>query len=210
MLTPRHTRLSRFFWKHYIRFIIYSDFSRFEYSGDTQIDPGRPLLVLANHFSWWDGFFIYHLGDVLLGKRFHVMMLEEQLHNYPILRSAGAFSVNKNSRSILESLAFAASLLHDPANLVLIFPQGRIESIHCENPGFEKGVMKIIEQCPANVQILFSAAFTDYLSDRKPAVHLYLKKFETQDRFTFHDLRSAFEAHYRQAKAQQSSVSSEQ
>ena len=56
------------------------------------------------------------------------MLLEETSIRIPILKYSGAFSINKRSRDIIKSLDYAAKLLNDPENMVLIFPQGKYYS----------------------------------------------------------------------------------
>lgn len=97
---------------------------------------GLPLLVIGNHFCWWDGFIQQRLNKTFFHRTQYVMMLEEQLRRNPVLSRCGAFSVRKNSRDAVRSLDYAASLLNDPANMLIFFPQGRIESIHKDSVGF--------------------------------------------------------------------------
>jgi hypothetical protein len=56
------------------------------------------------------------------------MVIEETVQKVSFFKYMGAFSVNKNSREMLASLNYAAELLNDPQNLVLIFPQGKLYS----------------------------------------------------------------------------------
>jgi hypothetical protein len=51
-------------------------------------------------------------------------MPEEQLATRMFLNKAGAFSIKPGSRSAIESLNYASSLLYEPENLVVVFPQG--------------------------------------------------------------------------------------
>ncbi len=58
---------------------------------------------------------------------------------------------------MLESLEYAAELLNDPKNLVLIFPQGKLYSNFVNNIHFEKGgVAKIIEKAEGKFQLIFA------------------------------------------------------
>ena len=56
------------------------------------------------------------------------MILEDTVQSVFFLKYMGAFSITKQSRQMMESLAYAGELLQDPQNLVLIFPQGRLYS----------------------------------------------------------------------------------
>jgi hypothetical protein len=67
--------------------------------------------LLANHFSWWDGFLMYYINQQVLKKRFHVMVIEETVQKVSFFKYVGAFSVSKNSRDMLASLDYAAELI---------------------------------------------------------------------------------------------------
>jgi 1-acyl-sn-glycerol-3-phosphate acyltransferase len=146
-------------------------FSRMEIVGDFT-DKGLPLLVIANHISWWDGFWIRSLNQKLFHRRFHVMMLEEQLRENLILRKLGAFSINPGSRSVIQSLIYASELLQNSRNLLLYFPQGEISSQHLHRFHFKKGIERIATG--KSLQILMVANITDYFSASRPELRQYI------------------------------------
>lgn len=92
-------------------------------------DVSRPLLFVANHTSWWDGFLAFELA-ARLGHRFYVMMQADQLAAMPIFARAGAFSVDREdpAQAALD-LGYAATLLAPGAG-VWIFPQGKRSPAH--------------------------------------------------------------------------------
>ncbi len=143
---------------------------------------GRPVLLIGNHFSWWDGFIAYRLNDLRLHKKFHIMMLEEQLSSRLFLNKAGAFSIKRGSRSVVESLHYASSLLHERDNLVVVYPQGTISSIHQRPVRFEKGVERIIAGASDKLMILFYVALPDWYSERKPIMTLRVIEYTARER----------------------------
>jgi len=145
MIKARHTWWGKQLFDTMIPFLITRHFQEFRVEQSVQASPDRPLLILANHFSWWDGFTHYYLNQHWLGKRFDVMMLEEELAKRPFFRNAGAFSVNHGKRTVIDTLQYSAQLLQQPENLVLIFPRGRIQSLYDRHFPVEKGVLKVIE-----------------------------------------------------------------
>ncbi|QHT67731.1 glycerol acyltransferase [Rhodocytophaga rosea] len=199
MIKPARYLLTDWFWRQYYKFIIQADFSQFSFNQDIDISREKALLVLANHFSWWDGFLLYHLNELFFHKRFHVMMLQEQLKQYSFLRYSGAYSVQRKGKSLLESLQYTSRLLENPGNIVLIFPQGKIESMHTPYIHFEKGIKHIADHCEKDIQILFSVALVDYASQRKPALQLYLKEYTHQKTCSLAEMEMAFNEHYQQS-----------
>jgi hypothetical protein len=203
MIKPARYLITDWFWQRYFKFIIKSDFQHFCFNRDITISSGKALLVLANHFSWWDGFFIYQLNQLYFKKRLHLMMLEDQLQSHPYLRLAGAYSIYKKGKKLIESLSYTSQLLENPQNLVVIFPQGKIESMHVPYIQFAKGIKYITDNCQKEIQIIFSIALIDYASFRKPTLQLYLKEFSFNKPSSLEELEKAFNQHYQEAHRQQ-------
>jgi len=137
-------------------------------------DTGGPVLLIGNHFSWWDGFIARHVNKKVLHRKLHLMMQEDQLSKRKFLSKLGAFSIRRNSRDAINSLQYATNILHDPGNLLIIFPQGKFQSLHQHPLSFEKGWFRIIQKAPDNTQILFLAALTDYFASPRPHLNIYL------------------------------------
>jgi 1-acyl-sn-glycerol-3-phosphate acyltransferase len=164
-------------------------------------DDTKAILLIGNHFSFWDSVLLYTVNERLLKKKFHVMMLEETGRKQPFLKYAGAFTINKNSRDIIQSLDYASKLLNDPGNLVLIFPQGRLFSNFTSTIRFQKGVSRIIDNATANFQLIFAATFIQHFKHLKPTATVYLKS-ETVN-YAGKDvsiLQKAYQEHYNSAK----------
>lgn len=162
------------------KFLINRNFNSVNING-AFADNGKSILVIANHVSWWDGFWIMLLNLKIIKRKFHFMMLEEQLKKHWYFSYTGGYSVKKKSRSILESISYTTELIQNPKNMVLMFPQGAIHSIHNDAVVFEKGVERIIKKTAPDTQIVFVANLIDYFSDSKPNLFIYFKSFLAQD-----------------------------
>lgn len=136
-------------------------------------DDGLPILLLSNHFSWWDGFIQYRLNKACFRRRLYVMMLEEQLRAHPILNRCGCFSVKKQSRSVLESLDYCVELMRDPHNMLLIFPQGEIQSMHRSTLEFQSGPDRLLRRIENDYRILLNINLPDYGSGKTPFLNSY-------------------------------------
>lgn len=136
------------------------------------------ILVLSNHTSWWDGFWIMYLNVFFFKRKFHFMMLEEQLLKYKFFRKTGGFSIRKKSRTAVETINYTAQLLDTSENMVLIFPQGKIESMHVSSIAFENGLEHILQKTSKPVQLVFSVNLIDYFSNQKPSLYMYLQTYE--------------------------------
>ncbi len=160
---------------------------RLDYDGEVPIGA---ILLLQNHFSWWDGYFAWLISKKL-GKRFYVMMLKEQIDARPFLSKVGAFPVSPGRRSIIESFRHASRLLSDDNNLVTIFPEGEIKSIYKPQIKFKPGISLLSANYNHQYHILFSFVFVDYFSSPRPTVTIRLHWYDSND-FSVEALESAY------------------
>ncbi len=196
MIRAKHNKYITFFFRHYINLILKRHFHIITITGDIP-EPDRAILMIGNHFSWWDGFFAFYVNFTMLHKRFHVMMLEEQLAKRKFFRGLGAFSVQPYSRSIIESLHYASGLLQDPENMLVFYPQGRIETSYIQHIRFSKGVMKIWDDIEGTKpSILFYVALVDYFSNPKPTLNIYLSPLVIPPKLTLHYLEQHYNDFY--------------
>ena len=175
MIKANHSIFHSWLINQYICYILNTDFHAVKIKGDIKPDD-RSVLLIPNHFSWWDGFFGWHLNQNIFRKKFHVMMLEQELSQRMFFSRVGAFSVNLGSRSIIESLNCSINILESPSNLLLMFPQGKLESQHVNTVTFHKGVERIAGRV-GNTRIVFAVCLTDYFSNRKPTLTISLKEY---------------------------------
>jgi 1-acyl-sn-glycerol-3-phosphate acyltransferase len=202
MIPAKHTRLAQTLFRLYVPLIIKYQFRCFYIEESVEIDPERPLLILANHFSWWDGFTNYYLNLRYFGKQYYVMMLEEELQKRLFLRNIGAFSVKRGHKSLLDSLQYAVDLLQDPQNMLLIFPTGGLQSLYAGNFAFEKGTERMLKNAPPNLQVVFSFILPEFGAYPRPALHAYLHSHEDW-RADLPALEKAFNDAYQSVLAKQ-------
>jgi 1-acyl-sn-glycerol-3-phosphate acyltransferase len=176
MIKAKHHSVIYPLFKWLARFLIKRNFCTVHFNGEFK-DNGHSMLIVANHVSWWDGFWVEYLNQKAIHRRFHFMMLEEQLKKHWYFQHTGGYSVKKNSREIIESINYTIELLKNSKNVVLMFPQGKIHSSHNSSVRFEKGIQHIVAKCNDETQVMFMANFTDYFSDAKPHLYIYTKLY---------------------------------
>jgi 1-acyl-sn-glycerol-3-phosphate acyltransferase len=205
MIYPQNNRLIYGFFQRYIPRIIRRNFKEVNFNS-VEIDQNKSVLLLANHFSWWDAFLLYFVFAKLTGKKLHVMVLEDTMKKQWFFKYIGAFSVNKTPHGVINALNYAAQLLNDPQNLVLIFPQGKLCSNFVNEVQFEKGVMKIMDQAAGRFQLIYAAAFVENLQYEKPMANVYLSipvncTFENIEALT-----QSYQQHYNDARLLQTKI----
>ncbi len=205
MYHPRKNTLIYKFFSWYIKHIIQRDFSAFRYN-EIEMEHNSSVLILANHFSWWDGFFIFYINKRFFKRNFHVLVNADNYKNVGFLKYLGAFAVEHSGKDVLDTLNYAGKLLDEPQNLVLVFPQGKLFSNHVKNLTFEKGVMQMINASKKKINIVFSATLIDYFAKQKPSVYTYLQLWENEEYISLQLLKSAYNKHYESSVLKQTQL----
>jgi len=137
-----------------------------------KLDKSKSLIITPNHFSWWDGFFIYWANKKLFSRKLFVLMLEEQLKRYWFFKKLGCYSIDLNdSRKMTVSLKYTMDLLLKPNNLVAIYPQGEIQSYEQRPVNLRDGIDFLAKKSKVDFQILPVAFKIHYTNERLPIVY---------------------------------------
>lgn len=155
--------------------------------------PEHSYLVMSNHFSFWDGFLAFYLCNELIRKQIsdgglYVMVLEKQLQKNWWLRYSGAFSVSPGKSSVSESLAYAQEILNVPGNILLMYPQGNLESIYVRHINLKEGILEIIPGVKGKCQLIWCTTLIDYFESLKPSIYFNVLPCGTNETFNFSDL----------------------
>jgi 1-acyl-sn-glycerol-3-phosphate acyltransferase len=178
--SKHHIFYYNWFRLYYAKWKVRRNFHEVTISGDFQ-EKNLPILLISNHVSWWDGIWAMYLNLVFFKRKFHFMMLEDQIKQFPVCNKVGGYSIKRGSRSMVESMQYTAELLADNRNMVLIFPQGDIQSIYNHTILFEKGLEHIMKKIGGRVQIIFMASLVDYYSNPKPGLFIYFREYCLSD-----------------------------
>ncbi|RYE36165.1 MAG: glycerol acyltransferase [Sphingobacteriaceae bacterium] len=205
MVKDEYHWLKSNFFSWYISRSVRRHYHKIEFN-PVEINPQKSILLVANHYSWWDGFLFFHLNKLLFKKKFHIIILEETIIKHGFLKYVGSFSVSKTSRSMLETLKYAGNLLDDPENLLVIFPQGKLYSNFVDEVNFEKGLERITGFSSQNFDYIFAASFTEEFSEPKPTVFIYLKNAPSTNFAGLAAVQLAYQKHYQQSKSVQIAI----
>ena len=163
-------------------------------------DLSKPVLLLPNHSSWWDGFFIYVLNKRYIKRRVFLMMLEEQLKKNSFFRYLGAYSVNQgNSRDVKQSLQYTIDLLNGREGnpLVCFFPQGELLPWNKRPLNFRRGLEYILDHIKSEVQICFLGIRIEFLNEQRPEVFTQfssVKYVNSSTHYSIQALESEFDS----------------
>jgi 1-acyl-sn-glycerol-3-phosphate acyltransferase len=136
----------------------------------------RPLLLVANHTSWWDGFLMRDVHAALRPRRpIYTVMTEHELQRHRFLRLLGAVPLRPGSPSSL--LRLLRTLRHaverEPDATIVFFPQGRIWPSTRRPLGFQRGVDLLLRQL-APCYVLPAAIHIEPLNRAAPTAFVSL------------------------------------
>ncbi|GAA0725495.1 hypothetical protein GCM10009430_31250 [Aquimarina litoralis] len=192
MIRANHSK----FWvkisKYYTKVLIGFFFGKVKYMGQYE-ERGLPILMISNHFSFYDGFIHILLNLEVFKRRFNFMMLEKELKKNMILTKIGASSISKGKKSSIESLDYAVEMLQDKENLFLFFPQGKIQSIYTREFTFEKGLLThILKNANNDYQLVYNINLIKYGTKLKPDIYVYYKTQTINTSMNAEDIEQEF------------------
>lgn len=192
MIRAKHTKTWFIISKFLPNFLTGFFFRNVRYIGEYE-EKGLPILLISNHFSWFDGFIQIPLNFKVFKRRYHFMMLEKELRKNKFLTQVGASSIVKGKRKSLESLKYAVEILQNKENLFLFFPQGAIQSVYTKEFTFEKGLLSyILKNMKNDFQLVFNINLIDYGPHRRPELSVYYKTQTIDANTTADDLENEF------------------
>lgn len=157
--------------------------SGLEYPGEKE--NNIPLIIYANHSSWWDGLVAFQLSRASRLNSY-IMMEEKQLKKLRLFRRLGAFSVvRENPREALKSVKYATRLLNENAGRTLwIFPQGEILPNDTRPLRFYNGTARIFNDL-SSCLLLSAAIRYEFLNEYKPDIFVKINKVEIKTEIAY-------------------------
>jgi 1-acyl-sn-glycerol-3-phosphate acyltransferase len=127
-----------------------------------------PLIVYANHSSWWDPMVSVLLAERLLpGRKHYAPMDAAALKRYAILAKIGIFPVEMGTaRGAVQFLRTSQAILAS-GGVVWITPQGRFADSRARPLGFKPGLGALALRCPEVSVIPLAIEYT-FWDERLP------------------------------------------
>lgn len=153
-----------------------------------------PLLLVANHTSWWDPFLLRELHRSLRpGSPLYTLMLEAELERRPFFRRIGVIGIDPASpasvRGALRTLE--RRLRSRPDATVTYFPQGRIWPTTRRPLGFRRGIEVLARRLPGAL-VLPVAIHVEPLAGVAPVAFLHaMPAWRTDEAFQIALVESA-------------------
>lgn len=205
MIPARRNKVMSNMFARYMRYRMNKAFNRIVIT-PFEPKPGHSVLLLCNHFSWWDGFFGNYLAYWTMKRYLYIMMQHDHLEKRMLFNLFGGFSIERGNREMLKSLWYAADLLNDPENLVVVFPQGELISNHTPHISVEKGIERLVKHIKGPCQIVYCATLIDYFESLKPSAFIHLFDCGVANEVPFDELVQNINKYHAQALKDQMDV----
>ena len=173
MIQADHKKWARFVFNIYLKRLLKKSFYDFRIINELpEFNSSKSIVVTPNHFSWWDGFFIYWVNKKLFNRKLYVLMLEEQLKRYWFFKKLGCYSIDLNdNRKMIASLKYTVDLLLNSNNFITIYPQGEIQSYEQRPVELRDGIDFLAKKSKTDFQIIPVAFKIHYANERLPIVY---------------------------------------
>jgi 1-acyl-sn-glycerol-3-phosphate acyltransferase len=127
-----------------------------------------PLIIYANHSSWWDPMVAVLLAQRLLPERKHYAPMDaEPLKRYPILRKIGIFPVELGTpRGATWFLRHSEAILKS-GGVLWITPQGRFADSRERPIIFKAGLAALVKRVPEATLLPLAVEYT-FWNERLP------------------------------------------
>lgn len=127
-----------------------------------------PLIVYANHSSWWDPMLLVLLARTLMPEEKHYAPIEASaLKRYPILRKLGLFPVELNTQRGTAQFLHAAQGVLQRGGVLWTTPQGRLADPREFPLAFRPGLAALAARCP-DVPLMPAAIEYTFWDERLP------------------------------------------
>ncbi|HEY5326824.1 MAG TPA: glycerol acyltransferase [Mucilaginibacter sp.] len=171
---------------------------------EVEIKPGHSYILMCNHFGFLDGFFAIYLCFKFINKKqklkgLYTMSVKKQMEKNRWLKYTGSFSVEPGTRSVDETLTYAAGILNTPGNILIFYPQGNLESQYIRYIEFKEGIYDIATRTKGDCQLIWSSNLIEYFESTKPSAYFNLLDCGTTHKFDFEALKDKVNKHHLQA-----------
>ena len=132
-----------------------------------------PVIIYANHGSWWDPMVCVFLAEALLpGHQHYAPMDAVPLARYPILRRLGIFPIEPaTARGAVQFLRTSEAILKS-GGAIWITPQGRFADVRERPLAFKQGLAALVARVPGATILPLAIEYT-FWNERLPETLLH-------------------------------------
>ncbi len=173
MSTPQLPQRSYFYWSWflwYVRRYLRKNFHAVRLSRGSSVTDlaGQPLLIVANHPSWWDPLVCAQLTTLFPRRISYAPFDAEALKKYPIFPKLGFYPIEADTnQGAIQFLRVTLGLLEKPDSAVWITAQGRFADVRERPVLLKPGVGHLAAKLTSGVILPLALEYT-YWEERFP------------------------------------------
>lgn len=176
MSSPHISRPTLAFFRHIVQRYFRRSFRAVRVSESARFaaSPAGPLIVYANHSSWWDPMVLVLLAAKLMPQRQHFAPMDATaLERYGILKRIGIFGVDMHSvRGAARFLRTGVEILTS-GGVLWVTPQGRFADARERPLLFKPGMAALASKVPGGCTVLPLAIEYVFWDERLPETLLH-------------------------------------
>ncbi len=177
MLVAKHSNTANIIFTRYLKHLFKKNFDSISIIGELPKISEKPILLLPNHISWWDGFFVHYLNNIHFNRKMYLMVLEETLVKYKFFLKLGAFSIDKSKpKEVIKSFEYAADILKSKNSLLGIYPQAELIPALDSKINYKNGLELLFKKVNSEYDIVLMAVRIIHLKNKLPNVFISLSK----------------------------------
>jgi 1-acyl-sn-glycerol-3-phosphate acyltransferase len=140
-------------------------------NGDRFPSATGPLIVYANHASWWDPLSLIVISRHLLPEASHYGPMDAAaLKHYGMFRKLGMFPVETgNPRGAAQFLRAAREILSTPNSVLWVTPEGRFTDMRTRPAVFRPGLAALVARTGACTLVPLALEYT-FWDERLPEI----------------------------------------
>jgi 1-acyl-sn-glycerol-3-phosphate acyltransferase len=156
----------------YLRWYLRRHFHSLRVANAGRIPPqAQPLILFANHASWWDPLIAMVLGQTMLPEREHYAPMDETaLKHYSIFRPMGFFPVDHASaRGAAQLLRAGSQILSRPDSVFWITPESQFQDVRKRPIVFRPGLGALMSRTGRMTCVPIAIEYV-YWNERLPEI----------------------------------------
>lgn len=137
--------------------------------GVPELPDDRPVMVYANHPSWWDPvFFAVLISEVFPGREGYGPIDAAMLERYRFMRRIGIFGITPDSaRGAAEFLRTGGRILSDPRRMLWITAQGGFVDPRVRPVALRGGAARLMARTPDLIAVPLAVEYP-FWSEKRP------------------------------------------
>lgn len=130
-----------------------------------KLPEGVPVIVVANHPSWWDPMIAIFLAEFLAKERVHYAPIEDvMLEKYGVFKRLGFFGVEKDTVAGLKDfLRVGHHIVQNKNAVIWVTPQGEFADVRKRPIELKSGFSQLASKCDKIAILPLAVEYTFWL-----------------------------------------------